>query len=63
MNYRIASRKGTGPDGWPTTVFVLEDLSGEEAPFGWWYARVGAQKVIDRLDAGKPLLPWDRSDK
>lgn len=49
MHFRIATRPGTGEDGFPTRVYVLENHKGEEGPFGWWYTHAEARAKLDEI--------------
>lgn len=49
MEIRIARRPGTGPDGFPTTVYILTDRKGEDLVSGFWYSREEAETERDRL--------------
>lgn len=49
MHFRIATRPGTGLDGYATRVFVLEDHKGEDASFGWWYTWDEAKAKLDEI--------------
>jgi hypothetical protein len=49
MEIRIASRRGTGLDGFPTTIYVLTDRKGEDLVSGYWYSLAEAEAERDRL--------------
>jgi len=56
MNFRIATRPGTGTDGFPTRVYVIEDHKGEDVGTGWWYTWEEAEAQRKRL-AGEASEP------
>lgn len=52
MDIRIGRRKGTGLDGFPTTIFVLTDSRDEQMSVSkWWYTWEEAEAERARLSA------------
>lgn len=49
MHFKIATRPGTGLDGFPTQVFVLVDHKDEESSFGWWLTWAEAKTKLDEI--------------